>query len=866
VQLASAPIVNGVVSGTAILLDVVSDTRVWPGQSPAQPGKSHESGKSWSPATLPLTTLNGVIGERAPGVIGERAVPGQFPAPLPSRRAILRAGALAGVAAVCSTGLAAAGTTGLSAQGTYDFNRGWLFGGRYVAGSADRGHDDSGFARVTLPHTVTPLSWGNWDPASWEAVWVYRKHFATPRLPGGGRGRVFVDFDGVMVNATMLVNGTAVSTHQGGYLPWPTELTGHLRGDDNVLALIVDSRWLQVPPEGAPGGALTVDYLQPGGIYRDATLRVVPEVFLSDVFVKPVNVLSRDRSVQVQATIDAAAVPRGPVRLSAELRDGSGVVATASASVAITDTGTTLVTFGITRIGDVTLWSPDTPKLYTVVVTLAPAGRPAHTVTVSTGFREAVFKLDGFYLNGSRFKIFGLNRHQLFPYIGMAAPARLQRRDAEILKYELNCNMVRCSHYPQSPHFLDACDELGLMVWQEPPGWGYVGEAAWQAIMLQNVQDMVIRDRSRPSVIVWATRPNECANHPVLYAQARELAYQLDGSRQTSGSMDSYSMDGWAEDVFAYDDYQRHDGNAVLEPPMPGVPYLVSEAVGALDGSPTYRWTNSGAVLAEQALMHAQVHNTAQSDPRYAGLLGWSGIDYASLHGGRRIWDGLKTPGVIDTFRVAKPGAAFYRSQRDPSVDPVILPVFFWDFGPDSPLGPGPDAMIATNCDVLEIFVDGYHVATGSPDTTRFGSLAHPPVFADLLVDGSDRPELRIDGYFRGQLATSVRMSADTRRDRLELTAEDASILANGTDATRLTFRAVDAYGNQRPSATGLVHLSMAGPATLIGDNPFDFGAYGGVGGAFLRSKPGEAGPVSVTAHHRALGWATVQITAATVS
>ena len=756
---------------------------------------------------------------------------------------------------------------GAGAQGTYDFNQDWLFGGGYVDGSADRDFDDSGFARITLPHTVTPLSWGNWDPASWEAVWVYRKHFTPPRLPGGGRGRVFVDFDGVMVNATVLINGTAASTHQGGYLPWPTELTGQLRGGDNVLALIVDSRWLQVPPAGAPGGALAVDYLQPGGIYRDATLRVVPDVFLSDVFVRPVNVLSRDRSVRVQATIDAAVVPRGPVRISAKLLDGSQVVAAASAPVTIAGTGTTLVTFGIRGVGDVTLWSPDTPKLYTVVVTLEPAGRETHTVAVRTGFREAVFKLDGFYLNGRRLAIFGLNRHQLFPYLGMAAPARLQRRDAEILKYELNCNMVRCSHYPQSPHFLDACDELGIMVWEEPPGWCYVGDAAWQAIMLQNVHDMVIRDRSRPSVIVWATRPNEAPSYPALYAQARELAYQLDGSRQTTGSMINYSLDDWAEDVFAYDDYQHHDGNAELEPPMPGVPYLVSEAVGALDGSRTYRWADSGAVLAEQALLHAQVHNIAQSDPRYAGLLGWAGIDYASYKGGKRIWDGLKTPGVVDTFRVAKPGAAFYRSQRDPSAHPVILPAFFWDFGVSSqPFGPGPGAMIATNLDRLEIYVAGYHVATGTPDTARFGNLAHPPVFADLLVDGSGLPELRIDGYLGGKLAASVRMSADTARDRLVLTAGDTSIQANGTDATRLTFRAVDAYGNQRLGATGLVHLSLAGPATLIGDNPFDFGVYGGVGGAFLRSKPGRAGPISVTARHPGLGEATVQITAVQAS
>jgi beta-galactosidase len=799
-------------------------------------------------------------------VIGGRAPSGEVAAWLPPRRAILRAGALASLAAVVSSGLAPAETAVMGAQGTYDFNRGWLFGGVYVAGSADRHYDDSRFARVTLPHSVVPLSWGNWDPASWEAVWVYRKHFTPPRLPGGGRGRVFVDFDGVMVNATVLVNGRAVSSHQGGYLPWQTELTGHLADRDNVLALIVDSRWLQVPPDGAPGGARDVDYLQPGGIYRDATLRVVPEVFLSDVFVKPVNVLRRDRSVQIQATIDAAVVPRDPVQISAQLLDGSTVLATASSSVAITETGATFVTFGMTGIGDVSLWSPDAPKLYAVAVTLAPAGRPTHTVTVRTGFREAVFRVDGFYLNGKRFKIFGLNRHQLFPYIGMAAPARLQRRDAEIMKYDLNCNMVRCSHYPQSPHFLDACDELGIMVWQEPPGWGYVGAAAWQEIMLQNVHDMVIRDRSRPSVIVWATRPNEAPNYPALYAQARELAYQLDGSRQTTGSMLDYSLEGWAEDVFAYDDYQHHDGNAVLQPPIPGVPYMVSEAVGALDGSPTYRWGDPGAVLAEQALLHAQVHDVAQSDTRYAGLLGWAGIDYASLHGGRRIWDGLKTPGVFDTFRAAKLGAAFYRSQRDPLVDPVILPVFFWDFGADSPFGPGPDAMIATNCDRVELYLGGDHLVSCTPDTARFAGLAHPPMFADLTIDASgliEVPELRIDGYHRGELAASVRMSADTARDHLVMAAEDPSIQADGTDATRLTFRAVDKYGNQRRFVTGLVQLAVAGPATLIGDNPFDFGAYGGVGGAFLRSKPGQPGPVSVTAHHPRLGWATVQVTAA---
>jgi beta-galactosidase len=750
---------------------------------------------------------------------------------------------------------------------SYDLNQGWLFGGVYAQGAEAPGYDDTGFAKVTLPHTVTPLSWGNWDNAGWENIWIYRKHFAGSAVNGGAGsgGRVLVDFDGVMTNATVMINGTSLGTHQGGYLPWSAELTGHLSSGDNVLAVIVDSRWLPVPPDGAASGAISVDYLQPGGIYRDVTLRVVPENFLADVFARPENVLAANRSVSVQATIDATRT--GPVRVTADLLDGPRSLATATTTTTITTPGTTTATLTLSGIAAVTYWSPNTPRLYTVRTTLS-YGNSTHTVDTTIGFREAKFQLDGFYLNGERFEIFGLNRHQLFPYTGMAAPERLQRRDAEILKNELNCNMVRCSHYPQSPHFLDACDELGLLVWEEPPGWGYVGDAAWQQIVVQNVHDLVIRDRNRPSVIVWATRLNETANYPDLYAQTRQLAYDLDGSRQTTGAVTFHDTTGWAEDVFAYDDYHSSGGSAgqqsaQLEPPIPGVPYFVSEAVGALDGSPTYRWIDPGATLAIQALMHAQVHNIAQADPSYAGLLGWAGIDYASLNGGNRIWDNMKTPGVIDTFRVPKPGAAFYQSQVDPRVRPVILPVFFWDFG-----GPGPNSMIATNLDRLEIYVGGQHVATGTPDQQQFGSLAYPPVFVDLTVTSGDSgttlPELRIDGYLGQHLAATTHMAADTRGDRLSLMADDTAIEADGSDATRITFRAVDAHGNHRPNVTGDVSLTLTGPAVLVGDNPFAFGEYGGVGGAFVRSVPGQAGLVRVTAEHASLGRAAVQVTVTT--
>ena len=321
-----------------------------------------------------------------------------------------------------------------------------------------------------------------------------------------------------------------------------------------------------------------------------------------------------------------------------------------------------------------------------------------------------------------------------------------------------------------------------------------------------------------------------------------------------------YSTSDWAQDVFAYDDYHSTNSNtdATLLAPISGVPYLVTEAVGALDGAPLYRWVDTEATLALQAKMHAQVHNLARANSAYSGLLGWAGIDYASLNGGGRIWHNVKWPGVLDTFRVPKPGAAFYRSQVDPAVTPVILPVFFWDFGPGSPAsGPGAGTMIATNCDRLELYVGGQHFATGAPDTADYASLTHPPVIVDLTFSGTPPTELRIDGYLGAALVASVEMSADPTRDRLALVVEDASIAGDGNDMTRFTFRALDAFGNQRPYPTGDVALTLAGPATLIAENPFAFADYGGVGGGFIRSVAGASGTVTVTATHPTLGTAS---------
>jgi beta-galactosidase len=798
------------------------------------------------------------------GAILRRMI-GGAPADAVTRRGLLKAGALCAgsLAATASAARAARTTTEIttippaSPTATYDFNQGWRFGGLYRVGSQNPGFKDASFAPITLPHTVVPLSWGDWNPPAWEALWIYRKRFSGEALTAG---RVFLDFDGVMTNATVYVNGVELVQHLGGFLPFTVELTESLVPGANDLGVVVDGALIDVPPLGSVNGALEIDYLVPAGIYRDVTLRVVPDTYISNVFAKPVNVLTAP-ALEVSVEIDSLRTLRHRVDVIVELLNGARTLATTTVRAKITG-GINPIAIDLSGLTAIDLWSPSSPSLYTVRVTLSGSEVPSHVVEVTTGFREATFEVDGFYLNGERLMIFGLNRHQLFPYTGMAAPARLQARDAQLLKQELNCNMVRCSHYPQSPHFLDACDQLGLMVWEEPPGWQYVGDQNFDAIFLQNVHDMVVRDRNRPSVIVWGTRLNETSSYPTLYAEARQLADELDGTRQTTGAMDTQSTAGWAEDVFAYDDYGSSHGNAKLAPPVPNVPYMVSEAVGSLIGPPLYRWIDSSATLQDQAKLHAQVHQLARGNPAYAGVLGWCGVDYASLIGGGRNWQNLRWPGVLDTFRVAKPGASFYRSQLSPLQAGVIFPAFFWDFGPDSPAtGPGANAILATNCDQLAIYVAGEPFAVVTPDTAAYGNLAYPPVLVDLTVDGSTLPELTVDGYYQGSIVTTLQMSADTSTDHLGLELEDATIVGDGSDATRLTFRALDAYGNQRPYVGADVTVTLAGPAMIVGESPFPFETYGGVGGVIICSEAGRAGNVTITASHPTLGTETAHLT-----
>jgi beta-galactosidase len=514
-------------------------------------------------------------------------------------------------------------------------NRSWRYHPSEIVGAESPGFDDSSFERVVIPHTNTNLPWHSFDNKDYEFISTYRRRF---RTPSNARGkRIFVDFEGVMTASTVWINGVLLGEYKGGFTPFSFELTPYIRPDgENVLVVKVDStERADTPPFGNE-----IDYMTFGGIYREASLRVVPTLYLDNMFARPKNELSDKPSLDVNCFLSGIA-PHGSLVLEAELLDGERLLAKASKSFnlsSVGDPGTAddsaamapvylssetvndpgKQTVSLQQIEGAKLWDLSTPNLYTVRVRLIHAGKAMDEAGCRIGFREAIFTDRGFSLNGKIVKLRGLDRHQTFPFVGQAMPARIQRQDAKILRHTLHCNIVRTSHYPQSRHFLDCCDEIGLLVLEEIPGWQHIGPEPWKLAAIDNVGRMVRRDWNHPSIILWGVRINESPDDHGFYTRTNALAHALDTTRQTGG-IRNFKDSEPLEDVFTVNDF----GFPLRKPNHPL--YLNTEFVGHTFPTKT---TDDDECQREQTLRHARIHNQLASHPQYSGGIGWCAFDY----------------------------------------------------------------------------------------------------------------------------------------------------------------------------------------------------------------------------------------------
>jgi beta-galactosidase len=719
-------------------------------------------------------------------------------------------------------------------------NRSWLYSRTVGEGAHKKNFDDSGYEKVVVPHANVRLPWHSFDEKSYEFVSSYRRHF---KVPAEARGKhVFVDFEGVMTASTVWLNGMRLGEYKGGYTPFTFELTPHLDFDgENVLAVDVDSSERpDIPPFG-----YEIDYLTFGGIYREVSLRVVPGTFLENIFAKPKDVLSEHPSLDVDCHVLNLAAAES-LRLEVVLRDGDRVVEKGSQMIPASAASSEAVvhTVRLTSLKSVKLWDLAHPNLYSVEVSLWRGDRQVDKVSRRIGFREAQFTDHGFELNGKVIKLRGLDRHQTFPFVGQAMPGRVQRRDAQILRNQLKCNIVRTSHYPQSPHFLDACDEIGLLVLEEIPGWQHIGDQPWQDISVDNVSRMIRRDWNHPSIILWGVRINESKDNHDFYTRTNAMAHKLDPMRQTGG-IRYFQESEFLEDVFTMNDF----GFPLKPPNHPR--YLNTEFVGHTYPTKTIDQVER---LTEHMIRHARVHDQLASNPQYAGGIAWCAFDY-NTHGNFGAGDRICYHGVTDMFREPKPAAGFYKSQCDPTEEIVLEPAFHWARG-DADVGFF-KAVVCSNCDHVKLYIRDEMIVEADPDRKQFPHLRYAPFTLELGDPWHKWGDLRLEGYIGGKLAITKHFSGNGVDAKFILLPDDTDLIADGADATRVVLRVTDEFGAVRSFANDAIKLELQGPAEIIGDNPFAL--VGGTGAVWIRAKE-EPGRVRLTAIHPQLGKQEIEV------
>lgn len=555
---------------------------------------------------------------------------------------------------------------------------------------------------VTIPHNCGDTMLHNAGPADYEMICGYRRV-----LHAGGEfsgKRLFLQFDAAGHIATVYVNGKEIAVHRCGYTAFRVEITDYVNlNEDNLISVKLDcTENGAIPPFGN-----VIDYLTYGGLYREVWLDVRPESYIEDVFVHTPSTDSAAVSVKVS----------GEGETTVRILDGSDVIAER--------TGKEVRFEGL----EVEAWDTDNPRLYECEVRLFDGGTETDRYTVSFGFRTAEFREDGFYLNGVKTFLRGLNRHQSFPYIGYAAPEHLQREDARILKEELHCNAVRTSHYPQSRYFIDECDRLGLLVFTEIPGWQHVGDDEWREQACKNTEEMVLQYRNHPSIILWGVRINESQDFDDFYAETNAIAHRLDPSRCTSG-VRYLKKSSLLEDVYAFNDFSHTGKNAAVVPKKKVTPdmakaMLISECNGHMFPTKSFDdWPHRY----EHAMRHARIQDAAASDGEHAGCFAWCMFDYQT-HKDFGSGDNICYHGVLDMFRNPKLAAAVYSSQGDG--DPVLEVGTSFNIG-DYPAGDIGDFHVFTNADEVRLFKNDVFVKTF--DASEFKGLKHGPFRIDDLI------------------------------------------------------------------------------------------------------------------------------------
>lgn len=726
----------------------------------------------------------------------------------------------------------------------FSMNPAWRFHKGAAQGAEAKDYDDNNWQVVSLPNGIEYLPTEASGCINYQGEVWYRKHF-TPDSKLKGK-KLFLHFEAIMGKSKIYVNGKLLKEHFGGYLPAIVDMTEALeQGKDNVIAVWADN---SDDPDYAPGKPQNMlDFSYFGGIYRDCWLIVHNEVFITDpnyenmqagggLFVATDNISEKNADVLLKLNIknDSKKPFNGKAVFSLADRQGKEV---ASCKIKINiRNGKSVTKEGKMKVTEPKLWTPSSPYLYNLYVRVYDdKGNVTDGYKRRIGIRSIEFKgKDGFWLNGKPYgkPLIGANRHQDYAIVGNAMANSAHWRDAKKLK-DLGLEVIRNAHCPQDPAFMDACDELGLFVIVNTPGWQFWNEKPVFAERVYNdIRNIIRRDRNHPCVWLWEPILNETW-YPADFAKnVLELVHKEYPYPSCYSACDTQAKGSEIFPVQFCHPMMKSKRN-------PSVTYYTREWGDNVDNwsshnSPSRVARNWG----EQPMLIQAEHYAA---PYYPYTCYESLCKENAWHAGGCLWHSFDHQrgyhpdpfygGVMDVFRQPKYSYYMFKAQRPAEKSDLIAetgPMVYiaHEMTPFS----GRDVKVFSNCDEVRLtFNKGGKTYSYKKDKNRTGMPSPVITFEnvyDFMTDKKLTREKReadvylmAEGLIDGKVVATHKVMPARRAEqvRLKVDNEGMALHADGSDFVTVIAEITDKNGNVKRLNNYYVKFFIEGEGRILG-------------------------------------------------
>lgn len=738
-----------------------------------------------------------------------------------------------------------------SGREVFSMNPAWRFHKGAIAGAEAANFNDAEWTVVSLPNGIEYLPTEASGCINYQGEVWYRKHFSPADALKGKK--LFLHFEAIMGKSKVFVNGKLLTEHFGGYLPVVVDVSDALNwGEDNVIAVWTDNSDDKTYPPGKAQDVLDFTYF--GGIYRDCWLIAHNPVFITDPNFEN-EVAGGGLFVAYDKVSDASA----EVLLTAHVRNDSRKAFTGVVEYELQQPDGTQVAFlndkvqvrpgkAITSKDKITvknpmLWSPETPTLYNLIVRIRDReGNVVDGYRRRIGIRSVEFKgKDGFWLNGKPYEspLIGANRHQDFAVVGNAVANSIHWRDAKKLR-DAGMKVIRNAHCPQDPAFMDACDELGLFVIVNTPGWQFWNDAPeFAQRVYSDIRNLVRRDRNHACVWMWEPILNETwypedfakntrdivdQEYPYPYcysgcdsgARGREHFPVLfthpsfDGKSWGDKDADpkiTYFTREWGDNV---DDWSSHNSPSRVARNWGEQPMLIQAQHYA---NPSYTYTCYDALY--------------RTPRQHVGGCLWHSFDHQRGYHPDPFYGGL-----MDVFRQPKYSYYMFKAQRSPRKEERLFetgPVVYiaHEMTPFS----GKDVTVYSNCDEVRLtFLKDGKTYTYNKPVVKEGMpspvITFPDVY-DFMVDKAmsrkkkqDEVLLRAEGLIDGKVVATHEVHPARRPEKVLLWVdnENVNLKADGSDFVTVVAAIADKSGNIKRLNNYYVKFHVEGEGRILGD------------------------------------------------